>query len=197
MRHDGIRIVMVGAMLLSLVACSNAGNDEGMRSKATTDGVQSFSRAGNRAQTMMHNNRSIYAERKASQAIERSTGVARAYVLIGDTNAYVALNDEDRTTTLRPRMTDRMSMQNRMRPLQVPQNMRKSIVQHVRQYAPHVQNVYISTNRNAFEQLSLYGDRFTPNRRPSPALMQQFNQYVENVFRTSAQPQRPLWPLMR
>lgn len=169
-------------MLLSLlVACQQS--DEGtMRTQSLKEKMK---RTADRATSKMgdHRNRSVYVDQKAATVVAKTSGAVRAYVLIGDTNAYVALDTERKE---RPTPFSMNPSANRMIPQEgerIAPDVRKRIEKQMRQFAPHVQNVYISANRNAYEQLNLYGERFRPNQVASPALMEQFNRYVHNVFR--------------
>jgi hypothetical protein len=169
MLRTGKLVVGVCTLAWMLAACAQPGTMRTQSLRAASEQMQS-----------PHSNRSVYVDGTLARAVARTAGATRAYVLIGDTNAYVAL---DATNTAPPR-----TMMPRNRPMHdgeaVAPEVRKRIEVQVRQSAPHVRNVYVNTSRNAYEQLSLYGSRFSPNTDPSRALMEQFNQYVQNVFGT-------------
>jgi hypothetical protein len=161
-------LVGMCTLVVMLTACTNPSTMRPNSMRAASERMQA------------HSNRSVYTDGTLAQAVARTAGAQRAVVLIGDTNAYVAL---DTTNTMSP-----PAMMPKSRPMPdgeaIAPDVRKRIEAEVRQSAPHVRNVFVNSNRNAYEQLRLYGSRFTPNTDPSPALMEQFQRYVQNVFGT-------------
>jgi len=209
-----LRFTVIGAFVLALAAC---GNQTGVRDGTTPNQYQGY-----RTNTMdngtpgkangLHNNQNMRVDRKIARMIEQINGISRANVLVGDTNAYVAVeldanqkqarNDNDRMNR-----TDRNIGQNNrgnMNPTGmmgtmsardgvvdsemngISSKMRQQIEQKVRQQAPKVKSVFISSERDFVDQMTMYGKQFDAGR-PVRNLMRQFNNFVGGIFITPFQ----------
>ncbi|TLS53482.1 hypothetical protein FE782_04205 [Paenibacillus antri] len=87
-----LRVTVLGASVLALAACggqNDAGNmsQNGYRTNQTGagQGIRGATDYGN------HNNRNLRINRDIARAIERIDGISRARVVMGESNAYVAV----------------------------------------------------------------------------------------------------------
>jgi YhcN/YlaJ family sporulation lipoprotein len=106
-------------------------------------------------------NERIQVANQAADKIVQINGVARAYVLVTQRNAYVA-------ATLHPNQ-------------QLSSDMEKRIADQVRATVPHVQNVYVSTNPDFVNRVSAYVNDVQQGR-PVAGFVEQFNEMVQRIF---------------
>jgi spore cortex protein len=106
-------------------------------------------------------NERIQVANQAANKIVQINGVARAYVLVTQRNAYVA-------ATLNPNQ-------------QLSGDMEKRIADQVRAAVPHVQNVYVSTNPDFVNRVSTYVNDVQQGR-PAAGFVEQFNEMVQRIF---------------
>lgn len=96
-----LRFTIIGASALALAACG-AGNggagdmsQNGYRTNNTGDGVGILgNRTNDNSGYGIHNNRNLQSNANLARAIERLDGISRANVVLGETNAYVAVEVE-------------------------------------------------------------------------------------------------------
>ncbi|WP_309122790.1 YhcN/YlaJ family sporulation lipoprotein [Paenibacillus sp.] len=91
-----LRVTVIGASVLALAACggqNDAGNmsQNGYRTNQTGagQGIRGATDYGN------HNNRNLRINRDIARAIERIDGISRARVVMGESNAYVAVETNE------------------------------------------------------------------------------------------------------
>jgi YhcN/YlaJ family sporulation lipoprotein len=163
MLHKLFRFTIIGAVVLSLVACGDAqvNRQDGVQGKQ----INSPNYGAQGVTDNQHRNQSVRVDRKAARTIEQLPGIIRAHVMVGESNAYVAVE-----TKQKQGKQDMLS-----------KKMRQQIDRKVRQQAPNIQRVYISSDRNFVSQMQTYGQQFN-NARPIRTMVQQFNAFVGGIF---------------
>lgn len=176
-------------LVLSLCACAaNNGNNQGAdrddgvapfgvsdndRDRGLGDGrINRWDNERNTNAASMHNNTRMDIDEKIAEAVADMEGIDRAYVMMTDKNAYVAVNmDRNGNGRMNARGNDD----------DVDEAVKARIASKVKQLAPDVRNVYVSANPDFVDRMRGYGERFQDGQ-PIRGMILEFNRAVERLF---------------
>jgi YhcN/YlaJ family sporulation lipoprotein len=142
-----------------------------MRFANDQDNAQNRSRHGERMENNnvvgMHGNSRIQLSEKVANKISAMPGIASAFVMMTDHNAYVAVQED-------PHMM-------RAHSLPLTEAMKDKIADQVKAVTLSTENVYVSTNPDFVQRMKGYASDVS-NGHPIQGFLAEFNAMVERIF---------------
>ncbi|WP_270169693.1 YhcN/YlaJ family sporulation lipoprotein [Paenibacillus sp. SYP-B4298] len=134
-----------------------------------------------------HQNYKIDMSETAAQRVAALKEVQSAYVMLGDKNAYVAVNLHDQVN--RGTTPGQVGTYATTDSIEVPSEIKRKIAAEVKQVKGNVQHVYVSANPDFVGRMTGYMNDVRAGH-PIQGLIAEFNAMVERVFPQQAEPVR-------